>query len=112
MVCFIFEIAHVLWGNGIVQGSEGWDDNNTVSGDGWDEVCQIEDGYTCFNQVGSKSLCNKINSLINNKLRFLFISWIGMLKIIWLEVGIKEFWWLNKFWFKVKTQNCWIIVCL
>ena len=36
-----------LWGNGVRDSGETWDDANMVEGDGWSEVWDIESGYTC-----------------------------------------------------------------
>ena len=43
-------------GNGVIIGSEGCDDNNTVSGDGCSPTCVIEDGFACT-VTNSKSVC-------------------------------------------------------
>ena len=38
-----------LWGNGIRDGDEQWDDRNTINGDGWSSIWMVEDGYACTN---------------------------------------------------------------
>ena len=43
-----------ICGNGITEGSEVCDDNNTVNGDGCSAACSVETGYTC---TGSPSVC-------------------------------------------------------
>ena len=36
----------LTWGNGVRDGSENWDDGNTLSGDGCSSSCVVESGYT------------------------------------------------------------------
>ena len=36
-----------LWGNGIRDGDEQWDDNNIQDGDGWSSIWMVENGYSC-----------------------------------------------------------------
>ena len=36
-----------LWGNGIRDGDEQWDDRNTKDGDGWSSLWMVENGYAC-----------------------------------------------------------------
>jgi uncharacterized repeat protein (TIGR01451 family) len=45
-----------LCGNGVRQGSEQCDDNNTSNGDGCSAICQVESGYAC---TGSPSSCSR-----------------------------------------------------
>jgi cysteine-rich repeat protein len=43
-------------GNGLVEGTEGCDDNNTSPDDGCDAGCQVESGFTC---TGEPSVCSE-----------------------------------------------------
>ena len=36
-----------LCGNGVLDASEGCDDDNTADGDGCSSTCTVEDGYGC-----------------------------------------------------------------
>ncbi|MGI5863171.1 MAG: DUF4215 domain-containing protein [Myxococcales bacterium] len=44
---FTLVVTPVVCGDGLVAGPEACDDNNTTSGDGCSETCQVEDGYAC-----------------------------------------------------------------
>ena len=43
------------WGNGIREGTETWDDGNTLSGDGWSSTCIVELLYVC--NTSSPNVC-------------------------------------------------------
>jgi cysteine-rich repeat protein len=49
--------AEVECGNGVVQGDEECDDQNTVSGDGCNALCEEEEGWTCD---GAPSTCSSV----------------------------------------------------
>ena len=37
----------LAWGDGVIDGTDVWDDFNIISGDGWSSIWQVETGYTC-----------------------------------------------------------------
>ena len=45
------------WGNGIKEGTEGWDDGNTTNLDGCSSIWSIESGWTC--NGSTPSICQK-----------------------------------------------------
>ncbi len=47
----------VICGDGLKEGTEACDDQNTTSGDGCNNVCQVESGWTC---TGTPSVCTQI----------------------------------------------------
>jgi cysteine-rich repeat protein len=53
-----------LCGNGMREGSEGCDDNNTVSGDGCSSTCTIESGYTCNTAI--PNVCTHLSGTGDN----------------------------------------------
>jgi len=48
--------AAVVCGDGVIGNGEDCDDNNTATGDGCDDVCGVENGFTC---VGEPSVCTE-----------------------------------------------------
>ena len=44
-------------GDGVIEGAETCDDNNTASGDGCSDICQEESGWTC---TGEPSVCTEV----------------------------------------------------
>ena len=66
-------------GNGVIEGGEQCDDNNTVTGDGCSNVtCLVEDHFECRHNVTSPSVCAAIlldlnvddNTTLNYTLEF------------------------------------------
>jgi cysteine-rich repeat protein len=51
-----------IWGDGAKYtiNTQEWDDGNFILGDGWDNFCQVEDGWEWSNSVGSVSVCKVI----------------------------------------------------
>ena len=50
----------LTWGNGVRNGSENWDDGNTLSGDGCSSSCVVESGYTWSGgSASTKDICTK-----------------------------------------------------
>ena len=46
-----------VWGNGVVDGEETWDDGNTSNNDGCSSQWQIESGYTCNGNPSNCFIC-------------------------------------------------------
>jgi cysteine-rich repeat protein len=51
---FDIEAGHGTCGNGTIEFGESCDDHNTATGDGCDDTCHVETGYTC---TGAPSVC-------------------------------------------------------
>ena len=45
-----------VWGDGYYRGAEQCDDNGTTTGDGWDNNCNIEPGFSCQNYPSFSSV--------------------------------------------------------
>ena len=41
-------VCNPIWGDGMKQTEEGWDDGNLNDGDGWSSTCTVEDGFSCI----------------------------------------------------------------
>eukprot|EP00999_Lentomonas_sp_LEN2_P000337 NODE_1338_length_899_cov_224.247409_g1292_i0.p2 GENE.NODE_1338_length_899_cov_224.247409_g1292_i0~~NODE_1338_length_899_cov_224.247409_g1292_i0.p2 ORF type:complete len:204 (+),score=41.17 NODE_1338_length_899_cov_224.247409_g1292_i0:81-692(+) len=45
--------------NGVLQSGEGCDDGNNNNGDGCNNNCQVENGFSCTGAVGQRSVCTR-----------------------------------------------------
>jgi cysteine-rich repeat protein len=53
------DIWQEIWGDGVKYtiNLQEWDDGNSISGDGWDNNCLVENGWEWKNSIGSVSVC-------------------------------------------------------